>query len=77
MANDRKTICGEGLQNTELPGTEKELKCCISTVPELKLPAIKFQAIEFWERQMVLTSERYIGKSVLLQVVNGMKHFAD
>ena len=50
----------------------EDLHDCISTVPKLKMSSIKLQAIEFMERQMVLTSEKYVGKSVFPQAVDGV-----
>lgn len=51
----------------------EDLQDCIRTVPKLKLSSIKLQAIEFMERQMVLTSEKYTGKSVFPRAVEGIE----
>ena len=45
---------------------------CISTVPKFKMEHMNPQAIEFMEREIVLSSERYIGKSVFPQVIGGL-----
>ena len=50
----------------------EDLDECIRTVPKLKMSNLKLQAIEFMEREMVLTSEKYVGKSVFPQVVDGV-----
>ncbi|MDO5134380.1 MAG: FAD-binding oxidoreductase, partial [Eubacteriales bacterium] len=49
----------------------EDLDACIRTVPKLKLSKLRLQAIEFMEREMVLTSERHLGKSVFPQMVGG------
>ncbi|MCY6484600.1 FAD-binding oxidoreductase [Clostridium aestuarii] len=49
----------------------ENLNDCISTVPKLKMANINPQALEFMEREIVLSSERYLGKSVFPQVIDG------
>ncbi|MCY6370896.1 FAD-binding oxidoreductase [Clostridium ganghwense] len=49
----------------------ENLNDCISTVPKLKMTNINPQALEFMEREIVLASERYLGKSVFPQVIDG------
>lgn len=49
----------------------ENLDDCISTVPKFKMAHMNPQALEFMEREIVLSSERYIGKSVFPQVVDG------
>lgn len=51
----------------------EDLEDCIRTVPKLKRSRLKLQAIEFMEREMVLTSERHIGKSVFPRAVDGVE----
>lgn len=50
----------------------KELKEAIAAVPKIKRANLDPQAIEFMEREIVLTSERFVGKSVFPQVVDGV-----
>lgn len=50
----------------------ENLHDCIATVPKFKMEHMNPQAIEFMEREIVLSSERYIGKSVFPQVVDGV-----
>ncbi|MCY6484596.1 FAD-binding oxidoreductase [Clostridium aestuarii] len=49
----------------------ENLNDCISTVPKIKMGNIEPQALEFMEREIVLASERYIGKSVFPQELDG------
>ncbi len=50
----------------------ENLDDCISTVPKFKMEHMNPQALEFMEREIVLASERYIGKSVFPQIVDGV-----
>ncbi|MCY6355037.1 FAD-binding oxidoreductase [Clostridium sp. ZS2-4] len=50
----------------------ENLNDCMSTVPKIKMANVNPQALEFMEREIVLASERYIGKSVFPQVLDGM-----
>jgi len=50
----------------------ENLDDCISAVPKFKMAHMNPQALEFMEREIVLSSERYIGKSVFPQVINGV-----
>lgn len=50
----------------------ENLDDCISTVPKFKMEHMNPEALEFMEREIVLASERYIGKSVFPQVVGGI-----
>ncbi|NFN93234.1 FAD-binding oxidoreductase [Clostridium botulinum] len=50
----------------------ENLDDCIATVPKFKMEHMNPQAIEFMEREIVLSSERYIGKSVFPQVIDGV-----
>jgi glycolate oxidase len=50
----------------------ENLDDCISAVPKFKMQHMNPQALEFMEREIVLCSERYIGKSVFPQVVDGV-----
>ena len=50
----------------------EDLDTCISTVPKFKMAHMDPQALEFMEREIVLSSERYIGRSVFPQVIDGI-----
>lgn len=50
----------------------EDLDTCISAVPKLKMSHINPQALEFMEREIILSSERYIGRSVFPQVFEGI-----
>lgn len=50
----------------------EDLASCIGTVPKLKMANLDPQALEFMEREIVLSSERYIGRSVFPQVIDGV-----
>ncbi len=50
----------------------EELDDCIATVPKFKMNHLDPQALEFMEKAIVQKSERYIGKSVYPQVVDGV-----
>lgn len=50
----------------------KDLHTALATVPKLKGIGVNPQAIEFMEREIVLSSERYIGKSVFPKEINGL-----
>ncbi|MBP2024726.1 FAD-binding oxidoreductase [Peptoniphilus stercorisuis] len=45
---------------------------CIATVPQFFMNHLQPQALEFMEREIVLASERYIGKSVFPQELEGI-----
>lgn len=49
----------------------EDLHTALSAVPKFKMAHMDPQAIEFMEREIVLSSERYIGKSVFPQVLEG------
>ena len=49
----------------------EDLDTALSTVPKFKMAHMDPQAIEFMEREIVLSSERYIGKSVFPQELEG------
>lgn len=46
---------------------------CIATVPQFFMNHLQPQALEFMEREIVLASERYIGKSVFPQKIEGIQ----
>ena len=46
---------------------------CIATVPQFFMNHLEPQALEFMEREIVLASERYIGKSVFPQKIEGIQ----
>ena len=50
----------------------EDLESAISTVPVIKKASLGPQALEFMEREIVLSSERYIGRSVFPQVIEGV-----
>lgn len=50
----------------------ENLHDCMSSVPKIKMANVNPQALEFMEREIVLASERYIGKSVFPQVLDGV-----
>ncbi len=50
----------------------EDLETCIATVPKIKMANLDPQALEFMEREIVLSSERYIGRSVFPQVIDGV-----
>ena len=51
----------------------EDLEACISTVPKIKMANMNPQALEFMEREIVLASERYIGRAVFPQKVDGVE----
>ena len=50
----------------------ENLEDCMSAVPKLKMANIDPQALEFMEKEIVLASERYTGKSVFPHELEGM-----
>lgn len=50
----------------------EDLETAISTVPILKRANLDPQALEFMEREIVLSSERYIGRSVFPKEMDGV-----
>lgn len=48
------------------------LKDCIGTVPKIFMAGLKPQALEFMEKEIVLSSERYLGKNVFPKEVDGV-----
>ena len=51
----------------------EELDSAIHTVPKLKKAGLGPQALEFMEREIVLSSERYIGRAVFPKEVEGVE----
>lgn len=51
----------------------ENLEDCIATVPQFFMNHLNPQALEFMEREIVLASERYIGKSVFPQKLEGIQ----
>lgn len=49
----------------------EDLRMALTTVPKFKLSHMNPQAIEFMEREIVLSSERYVGKEVFPKSLNG------
>ncbi len=50
----------------------ENLEDCISTVPKIFLHKLDPQAVEFMEKEIVLASERYIGRAVYPKEVEGV-----
>ena len=48
-----------------------DLRSALSAVPQIKMSGLDPQAIEFMEREIVLCSERYIGRAVFPKEING------
>ena len=51
----------------------EDLNTALSSVPKIKMSGLNPQAIEFMEREIVLSSERYIGRSVFPQELEGQQ----
>lgn len=51
----------------------EDLETCISTVPKIKMAQLDPQALEFMEREIVLSSERYIGRSTFPKELEGIE----
>ncbi len=49
----------------------EDLETAISTVPKLKKASLGPQALEFMEREIILSSERYIGRAVFPKEIDG------
>ena len=49
----------------------EDLAACISTVPKFKMNHFNPQAIEFFEKEILVTSEEYLGKQVFPRKVEG------
>lgn len=49
----------------------RDLRTALATVPKFKMEHMDPQAIEFMEREIVISSERYVGKAVFPQELNG------
>lgn len=50
----------------------ENLTDCIGTVPKIFMAGLKPQALEFMEKEIVLSSERYLGKNVFPKKVDGV-----
>ncbi|RKD30158.1 FAD-binding oxidoreductase [Lacrimispora algidixylanolytica] len=50
----------------------ENLKDCIGAVPKIFMAGLKPQALEFMEKEIVLSSERYLGKNVFPKEVEGV-----
>lgn len=50
----------------------ENLTDCIGTVPKIFMSGLKPQALEFMEKEIVLSSERYLGKNVFPKEVDGV-----
>ena len=51
----------------------EDLYAAISTVPRIKMANLAPQALEFMEREIVLTSERFVGHAVFPREIGGKK----
>ena len=51
----------------------RDLDTALSTVPKFRMEHMDPQAIEFMEREIVLASERYIGKAIFPQKLDGVE----
>ncbi len=51
----------------------RDLDTALSTVPKFKMAHMEPQAIEFMEREIVLSSERFVGKAVFPQSLDGVE----
>ncbi len=49
----------------------EDLESAISTVPKFKMANLDPQALEFMEREIILSSERYLGREVFPKKLNG------
>ena len=50
-----------------------DLRTALTTVPKFKMAHLSPQAIEFMEREIILASERYVGKEVFPKSLNGQE----
>ena len=50
----------------------ENLKSALSCVPAIKMSGFSPQAIEFMEREIILCSERYVGRTVFPKEINGI-----
>lgn len=50
-----------------------DLRTALTTVPKFKMAHLNPQAIEFMEREIILASERYVGKEVFPKNLNGQE----
>ena len=66
-----KVVPAPGVVNSLIVPFE-DIDTAISTVPKVKMGNFDPQALEFMEREIVLASERYIGRSVFPQVIDGV-----
>jgi glycolate oxidase len=48
-----------------------DLDACISTVPKVFMNHLKPQALEFFEKEILISSEEYLGKQVFPRVIDG------
>lgn len=51
----------------------EDLETAISTVPKIKMANLNPQALEFMEKEIVESSERYVGKAVFPKKVSGVE----
>ena len=50
----------------------EDLNTCISTVPKVFMNHFKPQALEFFEKEILISSEEYLGRSVFPRVIEGI-----
>lgn len=51
----------------------EDLETAISTVPKVKMANLDPQALEFMEREIILSSERYVGREVFPKTMDGVE----
>ncbi len=51
----------------------ENLESCIATVPKFTLNHFKPQALEFFEKEILISSEEYLGKAVFPRVIDGVE----
>lgn len=51
----------------------EDLKACISTVPKVFMANLNPQALEFFEKEILISSEEYLGKQVFPRMVSGVE----
>ena len=51
----------------------EDLNACISTVPKVFMNHLKPQALEFFEKEILISSEEYLGKQVFPRKIDGVE----
>jgi FAD/FMN-containing dehydrogenases len=68
---DTETHCAPGLPLFPLSSPSKTVADAVGSVPEIKHSNLKPQALKFFEKEMLETTEAYMGTSVFPKVVEG------